>query len=129
MRKQHKMISHLLQMYDSVMIYSMDKFTKGNNLTSICQHRLLYHFFIENVSFYSRFHFILISPFLRNCTVAKQEIGISCLEDNVLNLSCYILNSLNPNNLTIIAFQKFTTLLSHFSLLIGIKLATRKETL
>ena len=45
------MISHLLQIYDSVMIYSMGKFTKGNNSTSMWLHRLLYHFFIENVSF------------------------------------------------------------------------------
>lgn len=33
------------------------------------------------------------------------------LEDRVLNLSCYTLNSLNLNVFTIITSQKFTTLL------------------
>ena len=145
------------------MIYSMGKFTKGNNSTSMWLHRLLYHFFIENVSFSPDFSLACYpcfwelysskagegngSPLQGSCledprdggawraavygvaqsrarlkrvrgsssssTVTKQETGISCLEDSVLNLSCYILNSLNPNNFTIIASQKFTTLLSH----------------
>ena len=152
------MISHLLQIYDSAVIYSMGKFTKGNNSTSMWLHRILYHFFIENVSFSPDFSLACYpcfwelhssaaggngSPLQGSClvdpgdggawraavsgvaqsrtrlcgsrssAVTKRETGISCLEGNVLNLSCYVLNSLNPNNFTMIASQKFTTLLSH----------------